>query len=778
MCQFTSPTTCYSSVKRKQKQLVGDEEGQGQRKDDAVVEFRLATENHLIQVKCDVPALLSISSTADDDDKNKNTNDTWKINAKDIPRDTNSIICVGYSQHDEYPDNIEALTLLDPPLLPEHQRLAVEPPTIPLFDPSQMNNNNNINNQQQPQNQDDNVSVISSSLASTSLQSLSVSQPISSKVPSTISRHASTESLLTDTMTVDGGATTATGSNVIATTADSHSNMSSDGQPLTTTKPPVGRVVLRSKPREYVALVDFSPLCPCVARFSSSKGSSLENDNADEYNISDDDNEESQSTRIMDIGVWVGSSNDTILRLFVPDQDGDAQLVQHRLDSYPEFSFMTSILAIDYFYDDGGYRQSDVEQQNGAAGAGGGHSTLAVACQDGTICLIIWEEGLEFKNIQSTTVIVDGPIVTLQLSPLRRRGRSKASGRRLLQVLVGSLCGYVCRLVEHDVVLVTDTGTNTAKDNADGNEDKKDDYDRELARKRSRWGGPFMVVQGYWNHSIDLEDSVLVVHAVPKYNMVAIGTLAGRCILYKGIKSSHPAPYNPNRSGWRYRKIWECVLPYPIHGIAALQLPLQQQRCFNLLVTTKRSIHWFQATGNSEPYEKLLQMDEDDEEEPEITIGGLTEEGMRSTNEMKKVDQANYSAATAKERLLALLQRQTTAQSSNSHHEDLTEPSTTGVSSSEKDETNIGDSIDAGRSTTESTTSEMEDHHQDTHEQSQERGEDDDNDNSMHAIPESAEEEVEEDNNDHGSSQPNVQDAKEEQKEEIVTIEQQKNDDE
>lgn len=281
-----------------------------------------------------------------------------------------------------------------------------------------------------------------------------------------------------------------------------------------------------------------------------------------------------------------------------------------------------------------------------------------------------------------------------------------------------------------------------------------------------------MVVQGYWNHSIDLEDSVLVVHAVPKYNMVAIGTLAGRCILYKGIKSSQTGTYNPNKSGWRYRKIWECVLPYPIHGIVVLHLPLQQPRSFNFLVTTKRSIHWFQAIGNSEEHEKLLQMDEGDEEEPEITIGGLFEEGIRSMNEMKKAGEANYSAATAKERLLALIQRQTPTQSSNSQPEKLAQPSTTSATTSEKDETNTGDSIDAGMSINMTTISDTDDHHQDKHDQSHEKGEEDgdDDNNSMHAIPESAEEEeVEEDNGDHGGSQPMIQDEKEEPKEGIGT---------
>jgi hypothetical protein len=252
-----------------------------------------------------------------------------------------------------------------------------------------------------------------------------------------------------------------------------------------------GQLVLQTLQGDYTAvLANFRPLCPCVARWGNDS-----------------------------IGVWLGSADDARLRLYIPDES-DGTLQQSTSLAEECFTFKTPVMAIDFISTE--------------------YSTevLAVACQDGTIQLITWT-GDMFDDLNSYQVIVDGPILSLQLRALSDS----------LEVVVGSLCGYVCQL----------SRSHSSHDN--------------------RWEGPTMVVQGYQNQAIQAEDSVLTVHLCDEF--IAVGTHGGRCILYTYCNTMH-------------FKIWECLLPYSVHSIVSQ--PEEDSNGIVLLVTTRRSIHVFRQT--------------------------------------------------------------------------------------------------------------------------------------------------------------------------------------
>mmetsp|Transcript_49049 Transcript_49049/g.140995 ORF Transcript_49049/g.140995 Transcript_49049/m.140995 type:complete len:625 (+) Transcript_49049:239-2113(+) len=235
---------------------------------------------------------------------------------------------------------------------------------------------------------------------------------------------------------------------------------------------------------DHIAFLDFRPLSPCIVNWGEDS-----------------------------FAVFVGSADDCLVRMYEPLQG----LLILR-DGLPEehFGIDTPVMGIDFYTD---------EESN----------TIGLVGQDGTIRLVTWKRGgRDFKDVESHTVIVDGPLVSLQFQP-RKNGD--------LRVVIGSLCGYVCH----------------------------------LKRQGSEWGGPKMVVQNLWNDILQDEDSVLAVHAFG--DCIAVGTLSGRLLVYQALIF-----------GEDYHILWECNLPYPIHGIDAIIL---EEEDFELLVVTRRSIHVF-----------------------------------------------------------------------------------------------------------------------------------------------------------------------------------------
>ena len=265
-------------------------------------------------------------------------------------------------------------------------------------------------------------------------------------------------------------------------------------------------LLLKANQGEYKSFFDYRPLCPCVAQWGNES-----------------------------VGVWVGSADDALLRLYMIPKDGidddksylDSKQLKRKLLNSDYFHTETPVTAIDFvlFYDD---EEEEI-------------SILALACQDGTIQLISWK-GDDFVSLHKYQVIVDGPLLSLQLH--------KSSQDQKVHLVAGSLCGYVCQLVSKDA---------------------------------KSWEGPTMVVSNLWNDVINAEDSVLTVHAWE--NLICVGTHGGRCILYTCTANNE------------CKMVWECLLPYSVNSI--LSKYEASSKSLLLLITTRRSFHIFQQMSEN-----------------------------------------------------------------------------------------------------------------------------------------------------------------------------------
>mmetsp|Transcript_11265 Transcript_11265/g.22267 ORF Transcript_11265/g.22267 Transcript_11265/m.22267 type:complete len:630 (+) Transcript_11265:334-2223(+) len=309
------------------------------------------------------------------------------------------------------------------------------------------------------------------------------------------------------------------------------------------------------------ALLDFRPLCPCVARWGHEKCPGSYNQAKNDCN---DDGF---------VGIWLGSADDATLRLYVPSSDDPRSLVSVTLPE-EHFSVESPVMALDFcsvrWQHHNEMDKANKENLVAPKTPPITTHTLAVACQDGTIQLITWREHSKgndanntksysmFRDISSQKVIVDGPLVCLKLIYNRLAS---------FRVIVGSLCGYVCQLT----------------------------YDNRDGCGNSSWEGPFMIVQDLFNSSLNIEESVLAVDMLDNY--VAIGTQLGRCLLYATHDSEN------------YFPVWQVVLPYPVHDIQIIKrkgapanitsLKVQEEenccKTLSLAVTTRRSFHLFEA---------------------------------------------------------------------------------------------------------------------------------------------------------------------------------------
>ena len=327
------------------------------------------------------------------------------------------------------------------------------------------------------------------------------------------------------------------------------------------------------------ALLDFRPLCPCVARWKKEPlsrngdgGDNCPSNNNDEAsNINNNNNNKNNDNNNKDIvGVWLGSADDAALRFYVPSLSDPSLLVSIALPE-EHFSVDSPVMALDFctvhWQDDERDEYDNNKESNGSSPTTIATTTttttttmhtLAVACQDGTIQLITFRSQQQdnnktnsnnndiiFVDVTSERIIVDGPLSSLKLDKNRYTP---------LRVTVGSLCGYVCQLT----------------------------YDS----NNNSWEGPFIIVQDLWNPTINTEESVLVVDIWNNY--IAIGTQLGRCLLYATHDSEN------------YLPIWQVILPYPIHGITIIKnnnaVSDTEGKCsMNLAVTTRRSFHLFDA---------------------------------------------------------------------------------------------------------------------------------------------------------------------------------------
>lgn len=218
---------------------------------------------------------------------------------------------------------------------------------------------------------------------------------------------------------------------------------------------------------------------------------------------------------------WVGSADDSKLRCYML-VDNNQSLLPVEL-SNSAFSFDSPVMVMDSL---------KTHDDNGVC-------LVAMGCQDGTVRVISFEyhrsgDSVSFARLASHTVIVDGPIMALHLSQQRNGSTNN--------LVVGSMCGFVCRLQQQ----------------AD----------------ETSWAGPWMVAEGLWNK--DSEDAVLAVHMLSD-KMVAFGTHSG-CVHV----------WEPRQDD-SYRLLWHCQLPYSIHGVA--HVPNSSSP--TLLVTTRHTFHVF-----------------------------------------------------------------------------------------------------------------------------------------------------------------------------------------
>ncbi|GAX21441.1 hypothetical protein FisN_10Hh020 [Fistulifera solaris] len=223
-------------------------------------------------------------------------------------------------------------------------------------------------------------------------------------------------------------------------------------------------------------------------------------------------------------GVWLGSSDHNELHLFVCRQSTDWQA--YDLSSMTEFQLTSPVMSIKF----------------------GPPNCLAVACQDGTIRVIIFSsfDGLAFLNVTQQQVMVDGPIVCLSL-------RSWDANNQWL-VTAGSLCGYAMEWrVDAEQINVSN---------------------------------PAMIAKGFWNGAIAAEDSVMAVCSLD--DRVLIGTQSGKVLLY-GVDHNTNTENKEKSSKRRFQLLWQCQLPYSIHGLDFLSGNDEK-----FLVTTRKSIHVFQ----------------------------------------------------------------------------------------------------------------------------------------------------------------------------------------
>ena len=560
---LTTPTTCYSASHRRgggssirlttpttetnedtsTVHQGGTIAGDTETSIESPVSLQLATESHILTIR---QRGVDDSSHSDGfrSPEQSPAPLPLELESSDIPKDSPSMICVGYSrsQCNDANDNSTSKA---------NHVLAICDSVILAKENSNLQNSNNseeedellidilkpINTSQKTLSSDD-ASVVSSSTHHTSTggESRRASRR-NSPTSTTAETTVTTVSNTTTTNKTEAGISNTAGTEVPSSSSNGNNPMDSLNASLTSmaanntptiqnsntntvsfkSSIPKARLILQTcEGIEYFTFCDFRPLAVCLAEY-------------DEANMA----------------VWVGSADDALLRCFVPN------LETRRLDPLPlqleepatssklspsassdHLSTSTCVMAMDFL---------SVHRSDGTK-----IHTLVLACQDGTIRILSWEHGSDIRNSDdlknATTVIVDGPIVALHLHEME-----ECPGR--LALVAGSLCGYACRLYQDE---------------------------------ESAWEGPIMVVQPVLrNITWNTEDSILAVHEYHDY--VGVGTQSGRCLVYR-------------RLGRSYELLWKVILPYSVHGICVLST---SKHTLQWIVTTRRSVHRFEMKAPS-----------------------------------------------------------------------------------------------------------------------------------------------------------------------------------
>jgi hypothetical protein len=523
--QLTTATTCYTGARH----VVGSS-------------TQLATENHICHLNIVDTTATAAESNSDSNSNSNSTKSRVTVDmiSESVPRDNTSVICIGYDclVHSTTKEEWTCLALVDLAVLVLDGTTPL--PEEPVLASYQATTTTSTGN-------NDDVSVISTSAQTMDSKSRAAQTHTSASTNTNTNTNTPINSeiqLSSDTtgnsLQVHGTAPTHPHDYSSEPTAPTMSTTSGTGngtgtgsgsgtgtQMTTPPLPPKARLLLQTPQAEYVAFLTFRPLSPRVAKFGK-------------Y-----------------LGIWVASADDALLRFYTTvsstsnnDNNNDNNTTTEKQESRllqplplisgDAFQFLTSCMALDFM----SLPQTTNQQKQTHA--------LAVACQDGTIRILSWQDD-DLSHISTTEVIVDGPIVSVQLSLFDGR----------LQLTAGSLCGHACRLL-----LVKDTTTTTTTTTGNNN----------------NWQGPIAVGPGFWTIG-NAEDSVLCVHAFDdKY--IAVGTHAGKCHLFQ-------------LAGETYLQLWECTLPYSIHGICHMMDDDDHHdddkdvspTSIRLVVTTRRSIH-------------------------------------------------------------------------------------------------------------------------------------------------------------------------------------------
>mmetsp|Transcript_35616 Transcript_35616/g.72218 ORF Transcript_35616/g.72218 Transcript_35616/m.72218 type:complete len:572 (+) Transcript_35616:95-1810(+) len=298
------------------------------------------------------------------------------------------------------------------------------------------------------------------------------------------------------------------------------------------------------------------------------------------------------------IGIFVGSAEDTRLRLYMPRKEhviGGVSVALHEVPfslsllstsdvtdkerSKSTLTFSSPIMAIDCLC----MKQSnDGSSETKEAFI----NYLALGCQDGTIRVASFTcerafNGHAFTAVGNTDLVVDGPIVTLDLSvrlPKYPTTRDQdVTNHPRVDLVVGSLCGFVCAF-------------------------------HQVSGADQPFEGPEEVVSNLYCGRLGAEDGVLCVKSVACCGIqtgyaIAVGTYSGRVLVFEPILEASASTTGSGTDEAEaittaavvgYRIYWSCHLPYPVHGISAADV--DGDGMAELLVTTRRSLHIFQAS--------------------------------------------------------------------------------------------------------------------------------------------------------------------------------------
>ena len=642
---LTSNTTCYTGA---QNDGADDDV---KSKTSSTKSPRLATENHILSIDIDNHLLLRGGFMDDEQWAIPRSNSNGRSSGVDVDK---NMICVGYSKRGD----LEALALLDPTQVEDQQDNNNEMDL--LIGSSDLYPSTLSQTLDGSTSADDTQSVLSATTQSVSTaehsrqhRRLASSSSFSSggsgggtAAPTapvdTASSAGNTANTATPTKQQGPGTSASASGDTSASTTILPSETSRpkvpssdlirlqqvnidgvgdsvDDSNAANSKARKGKLILKDgkTEKEYFAYLDYRPLCPCVCSVGGIDGGG---------------------------GIFIGSADDFVLRLYTPQQKEDGgdsraryRLVQEPSSLFPSehFTFTTPIVALSYLeidHDDDFATKSgnneDNNQEEGVVGEKEDQETsvpltmnrtriLCIACQDGTLKVMAWKND-SYEDIKSTNVVVDGPLICLQLSLIEHQQSQQSCAddhdehRKKLptvRLVAGSLCGYVCEMLYYE--------------------------------SKQKWEGPFMAMkESYWNKVLEEEDSILAVSSwdFSPFVYMVMGTQSGRLVLYRKIAASHIKTYS---------KIWECLLPYAIHGVLMTNGNAgdDEQRTTNcgskllqIVVTTRRTVHIFEETGTGYEQRRI--------HENKVT------ENKRRPSALK------YSVRLAKERLQVLLKNE------------------------------------------------------------------------------------------------------------------------